>query len=144
MVKHNFVGVWRLVTFEFKRSDGSTAYPYGKYAIGILIYDKHGHMSAQIMNPDRPIFVTGDIRKGTAEEIKAAFDGYMAYFGIYEVDEEEGTVTHRLRGSHFPNWVGQDLKRFFEFSGNRLTLKTPPISAAGTTVTGILVWEREV
>jgi hypothetical protein len=144
MVKDNFVGVWKLVTSEFKRSDGSTAYPYGKEAIGMLIYNEHGHMSAQIMNPDRPIFVSGGIRKGTAEEIKAAFDGYTAYFGIYEVDEEEGTVTHRVRGSYFPNWVGQDQKRFFEFSGNRLTLKTPPIPAAGTTVIGIFVWEREV
>ena len=143
MVKNNFVGVWRLVTSEFKQSGGSTGYPYGKDAIGVLIYDEHGHMSAQIMDPDRPIFASGDIRKGTADEIRAAFDGYMAYFGNYEVDEEEGTVTHRVRGSHFPNWVGQDQKRFFEFSGNRLTLKTPPIPAAGTMVTGILVWERE-
>ena len=144
MVKDNFVGVWRLVTCEFKLSEGGTVYPCGKEAIGMLIYDEHGHMSAQAMNPDRPIFVSGDIRKGTAEEIKAAFDGYTAYFGIYEVDEEEGTVTHRIRGSLFPNWVGQDQKRFFEFSGNRLTLKTPPIPAAGRMVTAILVWEREV
>ena len=144
MVKHNFAGVWRLVTSEFKRSDGSTAYPYGKEAIGMLIYDEHGHMSAQIMKPDRPIFVSGNIRRGTAEEIKAAFDGYTAYFGTYEVDEEGGTVTHRVMGSYFPNWVSQDQKRFFEFSGNRLTLKTPPIPAAGKMVTGILVWERAV
>jgi Lipocalin-like domain len=144
VVKNNFVGVWKLVTSEFKRSDGSTAYPYGKNAIGMLIYDEHGHMSAQVMNPDRPLFVSGDIRKGTPEEIKAAFDGYTAYFGNYEVDEQNTTVIHRLRGSHFPNWMGQEQKRFFEFSGNRLTLKTPPIPAAGTMVTGILIWEREV
>jgi Lipocalin-like domain len=143
MAKNNFVGAWRLVTSEFKRSEGSTAYPYGKEAVGMLIYDEYAHMSAQIMNPDRPIFVSGDIRKGTAGEVKAAFDGYTAYFGTYEVDEEEGTVIPRLRGSHFPNWVGQDQKRFFEFSGNLLTLKTPPIQAAGTVATGILVWERE-
>lgn len=143
MAKNKFVGTWRLVTSEFKRSDGSTAYPYGKEAIGMLIYDEDGHISAQVMNPDRPIFISGDIRKGTAEEVKAAFDGYTAYFGTYEVNEEESTVIHHLRGSHFPNWVGQDQKRFFEFSGNRLTLKTPAIPAAGTVVTGILVWERE-
>ena len=73
MGKHRFVGVWRLVTSEFKLSDGSTAYPYGKEAIGMLIYDTHGYMSVQVMNPNRPIFASGDIRNGTAEEIKAAF-----------------------------------------------------------------------
>ena len=143
MVKNNFAGVWRLVTSEFRLSDGSIAYPYSKGAIAMLIYDEKGHMSAQGMRPDRSIFVSGDLRNGTLEEIKEAFDGYFAYFGNYEVDEEEGTVTHRIKGSLFPNWVGQDQKRFFEFSGNRLTLRTPPIPAAGTTVVGILVWERE-
>jgi hypothetical protein len=95
------------------------------------------------MNPDRPLFLSGDLLKGAPEEIKAAYEGYTAYFGTYEVNEQEGTVTHRVRGSLFPNWVGQEQKRFFEFSGNGPALKTPPIRAAGAMVTGILVWERE-
>ena len=143
MVKDKFVGVWKLVAVELKvAADGATIYPYSKDAVGMLTYDEHGHMSGQIMKPDRPLFVSGDIRNGTPEEIKAAFDGYTAYFGNYEIDEKEGTVTHRVLGSHFPNWVGQDQKRFFEFSGNRLTLRTPPIPTSGTTVTLVLVWER--
>jgi hypothetical protein len=144
MVKNELVGVWKLVASEFRRSDGSTVYPYGSGAIGMLIYDENGHMSAQIMNPDRPLFVSGNMRKGTPEEIKAAFDGYTAYFGNYKVDQQESTVTHRISGSHFPNWVGQDQKRIFEISGNRLTLKTPPIPAGNSMVIGIFIWEREV
>jgi len=88
MVKDNFVGVWKLVASEVKLSDGRTAYPYGKDAVGMLVYDKQGHMSDHLMNPDRPLFFSGDIRNGTPEEIKAAFDGYAAYFGTYEVDEQ--------------------------------------------------------
>ena len=110
----------------------------------MLIYDEGGQMSVQIMHPERPAFVSNDLRKGTPEEIQAAFDGYVAYFGTYEVNEEEGAITHSIKGSLFPNWVGQNQKRLFEFSGNHLTLKTPPMPVAGTTVTGILVWEREV
>jgi hypothetical protein len=144
MVKDDFVGVWRLVTSEFKLADGNTVYPYTEGAIGMLIYDENGYMSAQGMRPDRSFFVSGDLRNGTPEEINEAFNGYLAYFGKYEVNEQEGTVTHQIKGALFPNWVGQDQKRFFEFSGNRLTLKTPPIPAAGTTVVGILVWEREI
>jgi hypothetical protein len=143
MIKDNFVGVWRLVASEARLADGRTVYPYGRDAVGMLTYDQSGHMSAQVMKTDRPLFVSGDIRNGTPDEIKAAFDGYTAYFGNYEVDEQEGTVTHRVLGSHFPNWVGQDQKRFFGFSGNRLTLRTPPIQTSGTTVTLVLVWERE-
>jgi hypothetical protein len=143
MVKDSFVGVWKLVASEATIADGTTLYPYGKDALGMLTYDGHGHMSAQLMRRDRPLFASGDIRNGTPEEIREAFDGYTGYFGTYEIDEQEGAVTHRVLGSHFPNWVGQDQKRFFEFSGNRLTLRTPPIPTSGTTVTLALVWERE-
>jgi len=75
-------------------------------------------------------------------EIKSAFEGFVGYYGAYEVDEEQGTVTHHLEGSSFPNWVGTDQRRFFEFSGSRLTLSTPPIAFGGQDVTGVLIWER--
>jgi hypothetical protein len=42
----------------------------------------------------------------------------------------------------YPNWIGTDQKRFFEFSGDRLTLKTPPFQQAGDQQILILVWER--
>ncbi len=109
----------------------------------MLIYDEHGYMSVHIMRPDRPIFTFGDIRNGAQDEVKTAFDGYLASFGRYDFNVIDGTVTHHIQGSHFPNWVGQDQKRFFEFSGNRLIIKTQPIPTAGTVVTGILIWERE-
>jgi len=106
------------------------------------MYDASGHMSVQIMRPDRPAFASGDHLKGTPEEIKSAFKGFVAYYGTYEINEEEGTVTHHLEGSLFPNWVGTELKRFFEFSGNQLTLSTPPMPMGGQQVTGVLLWER--
>ena len=143
MVKDNFVGTWMLVSSEANLADGTIVHPYGKNAIGMLTYDHSGHMSAQVMHPDRPLFVSGDMRNGTPEEIKAAFDGYTAYFGNYEVDDQEGSVTHHVLGSHFPNLVGQDQKWFFAFSSNRLTLRTPPIPTSGTTVTLAFVWERK-
>ena len=76
------------------------------------------------------------------EEIKAAIDGYIAYFGDYVVDEDEKSVTHQTKGSLFPNLVGKDQKRFYSFSGNQLTLTTPPTFIGGVTVIGVLLWER--
>jgi len=142
MGKEQFIGTWKLVSSEHRRLDGKLAYSKGRDAVGTLMYDASGHMSVQVMRPDRPVFASGDRLKGTPEEIKSAFERFVAYYGTYEVNEEEGTVTHYLEGSLFPNWVGTDLKRFFEFSGNQLTLSTPSMPMGGQQVTGVLLWER--
>jgi len=142
MIQDDLAGTWTLATSEFRWSNGEIADLYGPDAVGLLIYGPRGRMSVQIMRANRPAFVSGDLRSGTPEEARAAFEGYVAYFGSYDVDEAAGTVTHHMRGSLFPNWVGQDLVRFYEVAGNRLTLRTPPMPAAGKSFTGVLVWER--
>ena len=142
MGKEQFIGSWKLVSSEFRRPDGEATYPMGRDAVGIIMYDASGHMSTQIMQPNRPTFASGDHLRGTPEEIKSAFSGYIAYYGTYEVNEEEGTVTHHVQGSLFPNWVGTALRRFFEFSGNRLILRTSPMPMGGEQITGVLTWER--
>jgi Lipocalin-like domain len=142
MLKDELVGVWNLVGNEFHWSDGESADLYGPDATGMLIYGRQGQMSVQIMRAGRPAFASGDFRHGTGPEITAAFEGYLAYFGSYAVDEAARTVTHAMRGSLFPNWVGQDLTRMVELSGQRLTLRTPPMATAGRTFSGMLAWER--
>jgi hypothetical protein len=142
MGTEQFVGTWKLVSFEFRTSTGRVFYPYSQDAFGILMYDAHGNMNGQIMRPDRPAFASGDLMRGTPEEIKAAFEGFVGYFGTYEVHEEEGAVIHHVTDSVFPNYVGENQVRFFQFSGNRLSLSTPPIQAGGVTLTGVIVWER--
>ena len=143
MVTDDFVGFWKLVSAEFWWTTGESADLYGPDAAGLLIYSPRGQMSVQIMRRQRPAFVADDARRGSAEEIKAAFEGYLSYYGSYTVDEAAGTVTHHMRASLFPNWVGQDLTRYYEFAGKRLTLRTPPITMASQQFTGVLVWERD-
>ena len=142
MGKEQLTGTWKLISSEFRRSDGEVTYPLGRDAVGLLMFGANGHVSVQIMRPDRPKFASSDHQKGTPAEVKTAFEGYAAYFGTYEVNEEEGTLAHYVEGSPFPNWVGVTLKRFFEFDGNRLTLSTPPMPMGGEQVVGLLVWER--
>jgi hypothetical protein len=93
------------------------------------MYDAKGNISALLMNPDHPLFVSGDMKKGTPEEIKAAYEGFDAYCGTYTIDMEKGTVTHHVFGSKFPNWVGTDQVRFFKISGDTLRITAPPILA---------------
>jgi len=142
MGKGKFVGAWKLVSSEFQRSDGEVTYPMGRDVTGMVIYDADVHVSAHVMRPDRPAFASGDRLKGTPVEIKSAFEGYVAYHGTYEVNEDEGTVTTYVEGCLFPNWIGTEQKRFFKFSGNRLTLSTPPMLMGGEQVTALIIWER--
>ena len=139
------VGAWELVSFKIRKANGEVICPYGKNARGSIIYTDSGRFSAQVMRPDRPKFASGDQMKGTAEEIKANYEGYVSYYGSYEFDSENDIVIHHVEGSLFPNWEGQDLKRFFELSGNRLKLNTPPtLWGGGGEVVGTLIWERIV
>ena len=140
--KASLVGAWKLVTFEFRKTDGNVMYPYGEKARGSLIYTESGRYSAQLMRSDRPRFAIGDQMMGTPEEIDASYKGSISYFGTYQVDAENGFVIHHVESSIFPNMEGTDQKRFFELSEERLQLTTPPINLDGEKAIGILLWER--
>ncbi len=142
MNKEHFIGIWQLVSYEFRLLDGQEVFPYGRDAVGILMYSAGGHMCVQIMRPHRLDFASGDRLVGTAEEIKSAYEGYAAYYGTYEVNQEEGFVIHQVEGNLFPNWVGVDQKRFFELSDDTLTLSTPEVRLGGQQIKGVLHWKR--
>lgn len=139
-----FIGFWRLTSFEFRSlATGSGTYPLGENAIGLLTYSPAKMMSVQVMRVDRPSFAANDQRLGTELEVQAAFNGYVAYYGSYEVFPERGVVRHHLEASLYPNWVGDVQERIFEFtSENELTLKTQPIQVQGTPMEGRLSWRR--
>ncbi len=142
MASDRFVGTWRLLECYGKWSDGRISYPYGDKPEGQLIYDGHGNFSGQIAGSGRPAFETGNLLKGTPEEIKTAFEGYIAYYGTYEVDESKGQVTHHVQSALFPNWIGDIQTRNFEFEGKKLRLNTQPIKGSRADLTKTLLWER--
>ena len=142
MGKEQFVGVWELISAEWTRSDGKVNYLFGPDPVGRLVYTKNGHMFATVMRRHRTPFASGDARQGTPEEIKTAYEGFIFYYGTYEVDNEEGVVIHHVEHSSFPNWDGGDQRRFFEFLGERLKLWHDPILIEGVEITGTLIWER--
>lgn len=139
---NHLTGVWKLISGEFRYSGDTVTYPWGKDPGGQIVYTADGYMAAQIMNPDRPEFVSRDHMKGTDIEIRAAFEGYQAYYGTYAIDEKEKIVNHRVEGSVFPNLIGHTLKRYYELSGDMLTLRTPPMKMGGKEVTSVLIWQR--
>jgi len=136
------VGTWKLLSCEARGSSGEVSYPYGRNPFGMLMYDLGGNVFVLLMRRDRPKFASDDLWKGTPEEIKAAFEGFNAYCGTYEVNAEKGTVMHHVEGSMFPNWVGMDQERCFKCSGEQLTLSTLPLLLGGRRSTVHLIWAR--
>ncbi len=66
----------------------------------------------------------------------------MTYFGRYEIDEQLATVTHIVEGSLFPNWVGSQQVRYYQFEEDRLTLRTPPLQMNNSVLVGVLIWQK--
>lgn len=123
--RDKFVGTWTLEIVEERDAEGNwkqVADRIGSDPIGYIMYDSAGNMAVQITGRNRPRLTSDDPQKATSEELKEAFLGYVAYFGTYEVNEDEGTVTHHRQGSLVPNRTGTDAKRFYIFKGDTLTL----------------------
>jgi len=138
------VGTWKLVAIEERDADGKLVVPldFGPDPVGLLMYDSTGHMSAQGMRRGRAKLPSDDVHMATPEQAKAAFTGYVAYFGTYEVIESERIVIHHVEGSSIPNWEGGDQRRKFTLSGDRLILEPPPIQAGGAKRVRRLTWQR--
>ncbi len=124
-----FIGTWKLLSLESRTEGGQVAYPLGKDVIGYITYTEQNFMSVSIMQPNRLAFASGDIKGGTAEEKVSAIDGYVSYCGKYAVGEK--TIIHHIELSLFPNWIGDDQERFFDFQEDKLTLSTPPFLHEG-------------
>jgi hypothetical protein len=137
----DFVGAWRLVSYRVAAGE-EIAGPMGPQPQGRLIYEEGGRMMVQVIDPRVTPFASGDQRVFTAVEGRAAIIGCIAYFGTYTVRRVEGIVVHHIEAASLPNGRGGDQVRYFELSGDRLTLKTPPILMGGRHTIGALIWER--
>jgi lipocalin-like protein len=138
----NLVGTWRLVSYEARASSGEIRHPLGQQVVGQLFYDAGRNMSAHVMRLDRPSFASSDPEAGTNAEVRAAFEGYVSYFGTYTVDPSTRTVTHHVRGASYPNWIGSEQVRYYRIDGPHLVLSTPPIPYRGESFAYVLTWER--
>ena len=136
-IRQQFVGNWELVSYERRAPSGEVLYPLGINPVGRISYDATGHMSAHLMRRDLPKFKGDDRTRSTAEEVVAAWHGYIGYFGTYTVDEKLGAVIHHVEGAWYPNYVGTKQVRFLHFEGRRLTLEAD--SPAGRAK---IVWQR--
>ena len=140
MTRNLFIGTWKLISYEVRRPDGRVTYPWGQDLIGRLIYTEDGHVSVAMTRADRSRLAAKNFKDGSLEEKAAAADYYISYSGRYETQGSK--VTHHVEVSLFPNWMGKEQIRNFEFDGNRLFLSTDPDPNDDKQRTGHLIWER--
>jgi hypothetical protein len=96
---------------------GTNGYRYGTAAFcGLCWYWRRNCIS------DEPR-ASGDDARGTNDEVRAAYQGYAAYFGTYRVDPKKGLVVHQVEGSLMPSYTGTDQPRPFRIDHDLLTIE---------------------
>lgn len=140
MMQDRLIGTWQLVSCQLISSDDQVTYPYGKDAIGYLIYTKDKYMSVNIMVANRTKFNTEELVGGTIKEKAIAAETYLSYCAKYEVQKDK--VIHYVEASLFPNWIGVVQERFLVLEGKKLALTTPPFLVNGKQKAAHLIWER--
>ena len=136
-MKERLVGTWHLVSYETIEPDGGRGRPFGN-AVGRLTYDASGNMTGQVMRPNRSRVELGE---GSAQQVRAAYTGYIAYFGTYDIAADGQSVVHHVHGALNPAWVGGDQIRGLRFEEDRLVLHAE-VPKAGAIVRHVLTWKR--
>jgi hypothetical protein len=138
----NIQGVWWLLSRIDWTKDGQRRIDpiLGESPIAILAYAKN-HFSAQFMKQDRTESITSQATfKG--QNNTQAFEGYDAYFGTYEVNEESGKVSHTLIGSIMPSNVGVTVSRDLRVNCDELIIQLETTSQEGDVIIRTLTWKR--
>ncbi|QGP80502.1 lipocalin-like domain-containing protein [Sphingobium sp. CAP-1] len=133
-----FVGAWQLVRWTTHRANGTDIFPFGRDALGQIIYSADGHMSCHLMMANRPALGVPSVYDVDDATLGQAIRAYSGYFGRYSGDARASIVTHHVEGAWYPDWIGSDQPRRFRFEGDRLFLE----AESGTDLVRI-EWCRE-
>src|SRR4051795_6278309 len=97
-------GTWSLVSNVNKRPDGSSYEAFGGGTRGLLMFDRDGHFSLQLMGDARRKFASNNRLEGSPEENKGVAQGSLAYFGTYAASDADHVLTLKVDRSSYPNW----------------------------------------
>ena len=139
-LKDQLVGIWTVVSLDNVAADGTKRQPFGGSPKGVLMLDASGRYAQILAHPDRPKFKASGRLQGTPEEIKAAWDGSIAHFGTWSIDEVGKTLVIRIESGTFPNQAGAEQKRAISsLTGDELKYVNPTPATGGRTEA---VWRR--
>ena len=107
-IQNRLVGAWKLVSLEEPGPDGQL---HKADCAGMFVFTSEGKASVQVMYRNA--------QTGSAY----AQGGYEASYGSYRIDDRS-TFTLNIEGALVRTLIGKDLKRAYEISGDRLTVKS--------------------
>lgn len=136
----HLLGTWRLVSWVLTDSTGKQTTPAGPDPEGLLTYTADGFMFATLAAKGREPFAGADPLGGTPDECQRAMATCHSYCGRYRLDGD--TVVHAVEMALFPNMVGTEQRRFLRIDGDRIVLRTPPMTRKGSSGVAELVWRR--
>jgi hypothetical protein len=141
--REQIVGAWRLESRTVRKANGEVLLDpvLGTQPIGRLFYDASGIMMLQMMRQGRAQAIGVPSNPEDAKNPRIVL-GYDAYFGTFTVNEAEGTITHHVEGSLFPEDLGKDFTRLFKVEGDTFTLSFTSKSSDGVEVTRTLLFRR--
>jgi hypothetical protein len=147
VTRQQLIGAWQLQSIQLVGPHGSMNDPfYNDGSTGILIYERSGWMSVQIVGQHResvdvPVSRPSSSGAEDARHKSAVLDSYYAYFGTWEFNEAKSTVTHHVVSSLYPSETGMSYSQSVNLDHKTLTLTTQRESAEGTVVQK-KVWRR--
>jgi hypothetical protein len=134
-------GTWTLTRWDYTVDGEPRGFPMGEDAQGQIIYVPDGHMSAILMQRDRPRSAAAQFHQATAEERELAALGYVSYGGTWDLTGD--VVAHHVAYALFPNWIGTNLVREVSWQSDDLVLTAlPETTSSGRTVVNRLFWTR--
>jgi lipocalin-like protein len=141
--REQIVGAWQLESRTVRKASGEILLDpvLGKQPIGRLVYDVSGHMMLQMMRQDRAQAISVPSNPQNATNARIVL-GYDAYFGTFQVNDADGTITHHVEGSLFPEDLGKDFRRLFRIEGDTFTLSFTSRAPEGFDVTRTLRFRR--
>jgi hypothetical protein len=122
-VREQLPGVWDITHWSFRDdATGATSLQWNGTYKGRFMFDAQGRVSLHMMRTDRPGNRPSAGPNWAAEltpaEMLAILDGYLAYWGTYEVDEVARLITIHIDGCLRPGWLGVDQHRHYELTAN--------------------------
>lgn len=102
------IGAWKLVSLEEPGADGDVHKPD---CAGMFVFTRDGQASVQVMYRNARV------------DSAYALGGYEASYGSYRV-LDSSTFTFYIEGALARTLIGKQLKRAYEVSKNRLTVKS--------------------
>ena len=147
MERNDLIGTWRLVSIvnQGPGGPGADAF-YGAASEGLLIYDRSGWFSVQIMSRPRPPLDVPSVRPERAGGADAAakegaLDTYYAYYGTWTYDPATSMVNHHATGALYPSEEGATYSQRVQIDGSRMTFTRSQGTPPHQTVQ-IKTWER--